>query len=270
MFPDKSRIHEHKILDINALVFATLPLTNNPKRDSISVLWGTREDCVSLNLTDLSKKISKVLQKKNVNESMVTVDIQIGAVLERSSIPEDSARAVNRDLCSALVQRQSNDSFLIIKNYNEATVPRLVRDTSYSGRRRRDVSSQEYDHQETHQQPNNVTGATEKAVRTCELVPLVVNLTETYGTFIKAPILADIKDCAGRCALMLDGEVFSKRGALKERLKLLPGREYLSSYEPSCTPIRFKPLHLLISLENSTSEVIVQMSDLVADQCKCL
>lgn len=255
IIPDKSQVPKNKVMEIRFLVEANIPQASNGRSYQSHLFWDTNEDCVVFNLTGLSKKIYRVLQKRNLNDSNVSVTVEITKMVESDSkIENNTINILHRDLCSALSQKETNTSFLIVKNYNEMDTPRLTR--WYS---RRDTSAVS---------GNFSTESIESSVASCETVPLVVNLTQVYGDFIKAPTVTDIKDCSGRCTLHLDGKYFSKHGEVKERLKLLPGGEMLSSFEPSCKVIQFRPLHVLINLQDK-SDVIIQLCDLVVDKCAC-
>lgn len=262
LFPDKSRVTENRIVEVNLVSYVDIETQNN-KKHSIPTrfLWDTTDDCAAVDLTELSKKIYKHLDRRNLNDTNVNVELEIGSVIPRSTIEMTPKRALDRELCNAMAQRRTNESFLIVKNYIEEPVSGVVAES----RRRRRRQSSEVDEPQAIIPP---TSAPTGTPRTCELVPLMVNLTELYGSFLKEPKVTDIKDCSGKCALTLNERVFSKHAEVKERLKLLPGREYLSSFEPLCTPIKFKPLLLLIALQEK-STVIAQMSDLVADKCSC-
>lgn len=257
IFPNKSLTQPNKVLELGFLVQAHVPTASNPRSSQPTFLWNTNEDCVHLNLTSLSKKILKILQRKMVNESSVRLEVEIVRVRETSQTIENSnINTAQQDLCSSLSQRSSNESFLIIKNYNESNMhPIITQSGPNLARSERDVD-------EVNSPP--IT----RPINPCGVVPLAVNLSEVYGSFIKAPVVTDIKDCSGRCTLLLDRLVFTKHGEIKERLKLLPGGEALSDFEPCCMPIKFKPLHVLIRLKDN-SEVIVQLPDLVVDECAC-
>lgn len=252
LFPDRSLTPTNRVLDIRFLVQANVPPATNPRSYQPRILWNTTEDCVYLNLTRLSKRILKLIR----NESTVKLRVEVTRLAESNErIENDHINVARRDLCACLSQRRSNNSFLIIKNYDESSVPFTPPNAVAVSKR--DVS--EIDH---------VNVSADAFINSCGVVPLIADLTEVYGDFIKAPTLTDVKDCSGRCTLLLDRPVFTKHGEIKERLKLLPGGEALSNFQPCCMPVRFKPLHVLIRLKDK-SEVIVQMPDLVVDKCAC-
>ena len=253
IFPNKSLVQPNKVLELGFVVQARVPTATNPRSSQPTVLWNTNEDCVCLNLTTLSKKILRILKKGSVNESSVRLQVEVVRVLETSQTSRAANNIVQQDLCASLSQRSSNDSFLIIKNYNDSNLSPLSNPNLT--RSKRDVDEVP--------SPPNV-----KFINPCGVVPLAVNLSEVYGSFIKAPVVTDVKDCSGRCTLVLDRLAFTKHGEMKERLKLLPGGEVFSDFEPCCMPVKFKPLHVLIRLKDE-SEVIVQLPDLVVDECAC-
>lgn len=262
IFPDKSLVPKNKIIEITFRAIADIPQAYNSRTHVSSLVWNTNEDCIYLNLTSLSRKISKVLQKKNLNETNMTLVVPIVRVEELEldfQMDNSSIDPMHHDLCTAMLQRETNDSFLIIKNYNEMYLQEAFSKHPYPPTtfHKRAVSEILTNY--------SIIGKPENG---CAVVPLVVNLTEVYGDFIKAPIVTDVRDCNGRCTLLHDSSKFSKHGEIKERLKFLPGGESLSNYEPSCMPIKFRPLHVVIGLQPK-SEVIVQMSDLLVDKCAC-
>lgn len=273
ILPDKSQTPPNKVDKITFRAVADIPQASNPRIHIANLLWNTNQDCVQLNLTSLSRKISKILQKKNLNETIMSLAVSIVRVeeLEGEFQPNASVNPFHHDLCNSMLQRESNDSFLVIKNYDE----RGIQDQFSQQPGPPASASAQKSHNNDKVLPMGLSAAgasvsvsRQHADSSCGVVPLVVNLTDVYGDFIKAPIVIDVRDCSGRCTLLHDSSKFSKHGEIKERLKFLPGGESLSNYEPSCTPIKFQPLQVLIGLQ-AKSDVIVQMSDLVVDRCAC-
>lgn len=259
LFPDKSLIPANRTLELSFLFQALVPPATNPRSDQQTIFWNTNEDCMYLNLTALSKKILKIIQKRMLNQSNVKLKVEVTRVEESSQgIANNMLNAARHDLCASLSQRTSNNSFLIIKNYDDSSTtfvtpqPGPTRAVS-----KRDVA-----------EINLNVSRDAILINPCGVVPLVVDLIQVYGNFIKAPTVTDVKDCSGRCTLLLDRLAFTKHGEIKERLKLLPGGETFSNFEPCCKPVAFKPLNVLIRLRDK-SEVIVQLPDLVVDKCAC-
>lgn len=251
-FPDRAHIERNRILEVTFRVMANVFGTSNSRNDDPRETWDTNEDCFVLNMTTLSKKISRVLQKRNLNESKVHVSVEVINTRTRDSLSGNSTRrALNQDLCSVLSTRGTNDSFLVIKNYQEHFGPMVGVSTEFPS---------------LAVEPN--PRPTKDNSEGCRVVPLVVNLAEVYGSFIKGPTRTDIKDCSGKCTL-LQRSLFSKHAEVKERLKLLPGGEELSNFKPTCIPMDLKPLHILISIMEDTSGVIVQLPDLIVERCAC-
>lgn len=258
IFPDRSQTPRNRIMEIYYLARARIPQVSSSRSHQFSVLWNTSEDCVHLNLTGLSKKISRILQRRNLNESDVSVEVEIVRMIHRNIQMESGIiEALKRDLCSSLAQRETNSSFLIIKNYDESKTQHVFTKYNLPPPPSKAV-----------QKRNIAEILTVSTSGSCSTVPFVVNLTAVYGDFIKGPIVTDIRDCSGRCTLLHDGKRFSKHGEIKEMLKLLPGGDFLSTYEPTCTPVQFRPLHILIELQDK-SDAIVQLSDLLVDKCVC-
>lgn len=250
LFADKTNIPANIIMEMRFLVKAFVKPANNLRSTQPIFLWNTNEDCVYLNLTKLSKKILRIIK---VNESKVRLEVEVVRAADSGQrIANNPMNLARQDLCASLSQRSSNKSFLIIKNYDESRTPFTTPQSRHSNA----VSKRDVPIHDVFLNP-------------CGVVPLVVDLVEIYGNFIKAPTVMDVKDCSGRCTLLHDRSAFTKHGEIKERLKLLPGGEALSNFQPCCMPVRFKPLHVLIRLEGKKSEVIVQIPDLVVDKCAC-
>ncbi len=262
IFPNLSGVSRNKIVEMTFIALASIPQASDDRTDTFSQTWNTNEDCVSLDLTGLNKKIYRVLHKKNLNESTVTLTIEIIARKTITSTMESNL--LNHDLCSALSERSTNDSFLVIKNYNGEIAPASVGvDAGEESETESDIII--VGDEEGDEMLNSTANPSD--LDACRVVPLVVNITDLYD-FIEAPVQTNIGDCSGKCSLSLHRELFSQHAEIKERLKLLPGGEALSEYSPKCMPVHLSPLHALISL-HSRSKVIVQFPDTVVDQCIC-
>lgn len=262
IFPDMSVAPANEVMELEFLVQTFIPA--HSRRSSrwsyyySGIMWNTNDSCINLDITYHSEKISNYLKRRKMNESSVRLEVEIVWVeSSESAIQESTASRMRGEYCAAISQQKnSNDSFLIIKNYNETSVSFGLSSTPANGISKRAVLEQV-----VHDSPVRDDIA-------CRVVPLVVNLATIYGNFIKAPTITDVKDCSGQCVLHLNRGRFTKHGETKERLKLLPGGETLSNFEPRCMPIRYRPLNVLIRLRDK-SEVIVQMPDLVIDKCAC-
>ena len=264
LFPDRSETPPNQVMEIQLLAIPSI----RKREYVIRVLWDTNVDCVSFNLTAMSRRIFNFMIKRNLTESDLTVKMElIKAELISDTIEDSMIGSLRRDLCSSQSQRNSSVPFLVFKNYDENELALsfddvMLEEDNYTA----GVEDEMEDEEETTEEP----GKENLAVERCSKVPFLVDLVEVYGDFIKAPTITDIGLCSGRCKLFLDSNLFSKHAEVKERLKLLPGGKSLrlSNYEPTCTPVQFKPLHTLISLKNS-SAVIIQIPDLVVDRCAC-
>lgn len=266
LFPDRSETPPNQVMEIQLIA---IPSTH--KREyTIKFLWDTNVDCVSLNLTSVSRRIFNVLNRKNLNESGLTVKMELIKAEPTSDTIEDSMiGSLRQDLCTSQSRRNSSVPFLVIKNYDENELALSFGDAMLEEQDRANYTDGIESTEEETEEPERENIAAEFQKR-CSRVPFLVDLVEVYGDFIKAPAVTDIGLCSGRCMLFLDSSIFSKHAEVKERLKLLPGGEALrlSNYEPTCMPVQFTPLHTLISLKNS-SEVIVQIPDLVVEKCAC-
>ena len=252
LFPDKSRVEPNTVEEITFLVKANVTEVSITRTSQGAVLWDTREDCITLNLTILSKRVYKLMKKKNLNESNVSLVVEITRTRTiLTTLEYNHIRSLNRNFCSFLSNRITNDSFLVIKNYDEKIEKRKKRNIKFS-----DAS------------PNVNEPTIINTNNCCNKSNLVVNLAEIYGDFVKGPTNINIWDCTGECTLASNSNLFSHHATVKERLKLLPDGEVLTNYQPRCTPVAFMPLHVLFSVKDK-SDVIVQLLDLVVEKCAC-
>lgn len=251
IFPDKTTVQpdNEKIILYEAV--ATVAALNRPRQDPGQVVWDTREDCIQINLTQLSNKIYNKFNRSSINESHVSLTIKVQTVLTNLAVhPRDSARSTHHKFCSSLIERATNKSFLFIKNYDE-TGNRVAK-----SRRRRSTQT-------------SVDDGSKDSKGNCHRKTLEVDLAEAYGSFVKGPRAVDIGDCYGGCTTSIKNtRLFSHHSIVKERLKLLPDRKELLDYTPCCMPVEFQPLRAHFSLNNK-SHVIVQLPDLVVSQCGC-
>ncbi len=247
VFPDKTGVQSRNEKTIRYEAIANVAALNTPRKDSGEVFWDTNEDCVQINLTQLSNKIYNKFNKSSINESHVTLTIKIQAVGTNLAIHNANRnRPSHHNLCSLLARRATNSSFIFIKNYNEIR---------------------------NHLSKTRLSRSSPTIVKTpstagCSLVPLFVNLTAIYGSFVKGPLVLDIKDCIGTCSSSSRNNLFSHHTIAKQRLKAIRHAEYLADYTPSCVPNKFKPDIVHFGLKDK-SHVIVQLSDLVASSCAC-
>lgn len=106
LFPDKSLTPANRILELSFLFQALVPPATNPRSDQHTILWNTNENCVYLNLTALSKKILKIIQKRMLNESNVRLEVEVTRVEESSQrIENDTLDTARQDLCASLSRR---------------------------------------------------------------------------------------------------------------------------------------------------------------------
>ena len=252
IFPDKSTVEPNTVKEISFGAKVGIAGAMNPRHDQGIMLWDTRENCITINLTNLSKKIYKVLQKRNLNESNVSLTFEVIRTRTRHIILEDDPiRSLHHNFCSVLSQRSTNDTFLIIKNYDEKVTDVIT-----------DLKTSDPVHN-----VNELNSANPNSC--CNRSSLVVNLTEIYGKLVKEPLDINIWDCTGECTASSNCNLFTHHASVKERLKLLPKGESLSHFQPHCTPMMFKPFHVLFGVQAS-SDVIVQLLDLVVEKCGCL
>lgn len=252
-------MEQNTVEDIAFLAKASMAEVSNPRTEQGIIRWNTREDCVVLNLTNLSKKIYKVLQRRNLNESNVSMVIEITRkVTRRITLENDPAHSLQHNICSDLSQRSTDDPFLVIKNYDEK-----MADVIGNRGERQDITSNTI-HSVSEMNTVNATSPN----NCCNKSSLVVNLAKIYGSFVKGPTDINIWDCTGECTITSNSNLFTHHATVKERLKLLPKGEALSDFQPHCTPVAFKPLHVHFSVQNK-SDVIVQLLDLVVGKCGC-
>lgn len=263
LFPNKSQVPANTVMEVvfHLTAFIFKPRSISSREDVVTAFWNTSHDCMHLNLTRLGSRLSRPLQKRSTNESIVTINGTITYLDENTDTVTARQSAVYNDLCTVLSPRTSSRPFLVIKNYCEHEFVPCNQDMHST--QRREISGVDQTG-EIAQAPEETITARE-GDSACKIVPLIVNLAEVYGEFIMAPREIDVKDCSGQCN---NGRIFSKHTEVKRRLRLLPGGENLPYFEPSCVPSEFKPIYMAIMLKDD-SDIIVQMPDLLVEGCQC-
>ena len=213
--------------------------------------WRSTDECIKVNLTKHTKKIASRIKRKNLNETLVTVDVTLHhkEVVLAGRMEEEWQRT-----CSALISRSSNTSFLVVKYFSDEEESQ-----SDSARKRRT----------TVEDPVPSVDAKPSG---CSLVPFNVNLQEVYGDWIVSPTEpVNVGACSGTCDINSNSKLFSARAIFKDRLinmkDTLPD---LPSHDldVSCVPLTLKPLVFLIHVETTDYYVLVEYP-IKATSCGC-
>ena len=254
LFPDMKTAEPGQLVDIYLSVTASIPRTRHPRREALVYTWVPEESAIPLDLSSLTRKISRSVQKSGVSESNVTLQIE---VLDARVYPAEQATKTNIGCkallpeCNALQIRTNNNPFLVIKyyTYNDGDTGSFTTDgtTTLSGQNKR-------------QAPGGTPGSSTN----CTLSPLVVNLSDVYGQFIIAPPSADIGNCAGTCAVS-SYQKYTSHALVKERVNWLTGKE--NNLSVCCVPSILAPLELLIYQDGYF--LIVEFQDMIAKECSC-
>lgn len=103
------------------------------------------------------------------------------------------------------------------------------------------------------------TETTAPSASPCQLVPLMVNLTETVGEFILLPGTVDIGDCVGTCRR--PENQITVHSYIKNKI-------FGSSAQSCCVPTNFVGVEVLIQVNGSFS--IDRIESMKVTQCGCL
>lgn len=224
-------------------------------------------------MTGLSRKIINNLQKRGLEKTNISVSIEVVAAREPEII-QGTTIALDTDLqegCSALHDRNSNEPFLVMKYYNEEQLS-LAEDSSSeessSSPSRHQKRQSDSDQPETPTAGTTTTSTSAPSWNGCSVVPLMVNLTKTFGDFIILPKEIDIQDCYGSCNTGRNVDRFTLHAKIKEQIKLTEGVNAIQKGDACCAPSSFKQQDMLIRKENYIA--IVSFPDMVVTGCRCL
>lgn len=224
---------------ITLFVSAQLEHASRPRREVLQVTWDTQTDCFVLNLTSLTRKISRNLAKNELKQANVTISIEIVSIVMRA---EDDHFA---DICHALAEKQTRKPFLVIKYYVDQSLP-----MTHSLNKKRS------------------TAPTPSLSSNCSLVPLVVNLTKIFGSFILDPEYLDISDCSGSCNIMHNEEQFTMHARIIQRFKTSDTDGGNAKRDICCVPSSYKTKEVLLKIENGGLG-IVRFEDMIVTGCSC-
>ena len=196
-------------------------------------------------------KISNSLRNKGLNETNVTVKLEVVKATTRSASPGEGGYDDLLPVCDKLQTRTNNDPFMIMKYYRLETANEGFTTDGTPSVGKRQVS--------------NMTSG-RPLERNCTLTSLVVSLKDVYGAFLVAPLLADIRNCQGGCTFS-DYRSFSSHAQVKDRLNWMSGGEHPRGLSVSCVPTELSPLELLIYRKDYF--IIVEFPDMVAEKCAC-
>lgn len=253
IFPNMQSVPTGKQFEITFLATATFAHARTPRRESFTYSWKSDEECVPLDLTSLTKKISNNLRKRKLEKSNVTVQLEVVQAQQYDLTQgTDSHPGMGKDylsICSALQGRTNNMPFLVVKYYDPSKERRFAVDGAVPLTKR--------------SQMNNTSSIPKES--NCSLTSMVANFTEIYGTFVASPLTKDIRDCQGSCQSNSLYK-YSSHALVKERLKwtIKQDQSYVSV---CCVPTAFEPLEMLIY--DQSLLVLVEFSHMVAKSCGC-
>ena len=245
VFPHVQSTEPGNVINLEILIIASLSHAKKNRHLIVKYPWRTEEGCIPLDVTLLARRISNSLTSKGLNETNVTVKLEVVKAATRLARPGEGGSGDLLPLCNALQTRTNNNPFMIMKYYDE---PETTTDEVLLSKR---------------QVPNMSTGRQES---NCTLTSLVVSLKEVYGTFLVAPQIADIKNCQGGCTFGRY-QSFSSHALVKDRLNWMSGGEHPRGLSVSCVPTELSPLELLIYERGYF--IIVEFPDMVAEKCAC-
>lgn len=266
LFPKASELRNNSVTDLTLLVVVELAHATKPRREVMNYSWRMDSGCLRLNMTGLSRKIINNLQKRGLEQTNISVSIDVVAAREPEIIQETTI-VLDTDLhegCSALRDRNSNEPFLVMKYYDEEQLAQ--EGSSSSSRQEKRQSGSDQPESPTAGSPNASTSA--PSWNGCSVVPLTVNLTKAFGDFIILPKEINIQDCSGSCNTGQNPEKFTLHAKIKEQVKLTEGANPIQREDACCAPSSFKQTDMLIKKENYFA--IVSFPDMVVAACHCL
>lgn len=246
---------EGTILEMVLLVVVKLAHAKHPRQEIMTITWDTQTSCIPLSMTSLSKKISKNLEKRDLEEANITVTIEVVNISQLTDPVDSSSSSVGfLDVCNGLAGKRTNTPFFVVKYYSDDPFNAYMSSGSSlelqpPNKRKRELLSS----------PGNSDGP----VNNCSIVPLVVDLTEVYGPFIIKPERVDISDCSGNCNVLVDSSTYTLHATILERLKL----KGTAKRDVCCIPIAYESQDLLIF--HSYYLVLVQFKDMIVTECAC-
>ncbi len=225
------------------LVSAELEHASRPRKQVLDIVWDTRLDCIALNITSLSRKISRNIEKNELEQANITVSVEVVSTSAQSEIPITEYII---DMCGALSEKQTKNPFLVVKYYVEEQSLDPLTDSS-------------------RQKRNTVTRPTTS--QNCSLVPLKVNLEKLFGGSLLYPKKVEISDCSGSCSVLRNRESFSFHASLVEKLKTLEANRENLKRTVCCVPSSYEDEALVISDDNNI--MIVNFPEMRVTECRC-
>ena len=240
IFPRQLSQNQDSAVRMTLLVIVELEHANNPRREVMNVKWDRSMDCIALNLTSLSRKVSRNLEKKNLQQANITISVEVVSILAQ---PQFSTSGYLTDMCNALTAKQTKVPFLVVKYFAEKP------NTMVPRKKRTPVST------EKHSNPGN-----------CSVIPMVVDMTELYD-FVLLPKLLDVKNCYGACNQLHSPEQYNNHGLTLERHQLLSGESI--KRDVSCVPVSYESEELLIWDNLYGTVSIVKFPNFIVTECAC-
>ncbi len=242
IFPHSIVRPEGRFQRMSLLISAELEHASRPRKEVLDIIWDTRKDCIALNLTSLSRKISRNLVKNQLEQANISVSVEL---VSRSRQPHPTTDHII-DKCSAVAEKQSKNPFLVVKYFVEKPV---------------DLSTL------TSRQRKSATVPTTTS-QNCSLVPLNANLTKIFGDSLLFPKVLDISDCYGSCNLLKNRNDFTIHAFLAETIKQTDVNAPLYTRKTSCVPVQYKPEYVLFT-EDKKMFILVLFDNMIVTECGC-
>ena len=256
LFPDpESAPSDGYSADVILSITATIPHARTPRREAIELTWLPGQSCMPVDLTTLTKKISRNLIKQRRNETSVSVEIEFLSVIHYLSEPTGGpASLLEREqyaMCAALHVRTSNKPFLITKFFSDDEVI-MATDGVPASPVKRDAEK------------SNATSQNYTDNFGCSVKHLIASVTDVLGDFILHPRYIDIGTCGGSCPSYV-----SERTKI-HTLLILRMRQNLDAKDVDvcCVPIAFQSVEMLIRIQSGIIALVL-VEDLIASECGC-
>ena len=244
IFPRQLSQNQDNAVRMTILVTVELEHATNPRREVMNVKWNQRMDCIALNLTRLSRKVSTNLEKNNLQQANITISVEVVTTLSQ---PPFSMSSYFTDMCNALATKHTKTPFLVVKYFAEK--PNIM-----ASREKRNPAPSEKPSEKPSNQGN------------CSVIPMVVDMKELYD-FVLLPKVLDVQNCYGSCSQLHGPEQYNNHGLTLERHQLLSGESI--KRDVSCVPVSYKSQDLLIWDDSYGTVSIVEFPNFIVTECAC-
>ena len=229
----------------------TLEGFNRPVETEVNVLWRGSDECIMVDLTGQTKIIDRKLRKRNLNETLVHVKVTVHHKEEyHGSTPQIQEW---QRTCSALSQRTSNTSFLVVKYFT------AKEDTSDETRKKRSTAE------------SSIQSNSSLPESGCSIKTYRINLREVLGDWVASPSdEVELGVCAGACNVEENKGLFSQQAILKDRLRNNDLLHNPNSYnfDVHCIALKVKQMTILIDMNKIESYVLFNLP-IQAHTCGC-